>query len=48
MNGDIAALMIGCAAFAVFVISEVRIKQIRARGRRSLIDKYSKGGESDD
>ena len=48
MNGDIAALMIGCTAFAVFVISEVRIKQIRARGRRSLIDKYSKGGESDD
>jgi hypothetical protein len=48
MNGDIAALMIGCAAFAVFVISEIRIKQIRARGRRSLIDKYSKGGESDD
>ena len=48
MNGDIAALMIGCAAFAVFVISEIRIKQIRARGRRSLIDKYSKGGELDD
>ena len=48
MNGDIAALMIGCAAFAVFIISEIRIKQIRARGRRSLIDKYSKGGESDD
>ena len=48
MNGDIAALMIGCAAFAVYVISEIRIKQIRARGRRSLIDKYSKGGESDD
>ena len=48
MNGDIAALMIGCAAFAGFVISEIRIKQIRARGRRSLIDKYSKGGESDD
>lgn len=48
MNGDIAAVIIGCAAFAVFVLSEIRIRKIRAEGRKALIDKYSKGGERDD
>lgn len=48
MNGDIVSVLIGCAAFVIFVASEIRIKGIRARGRQSLIDKYSKGGESDD
>ena len=48
MSGDIAAVLIGCAAFAVYVLSEIRVRNIRARGRRALIDKYSKGGDSDD
>lgn len=48
MNGDIAAILIGCAAFAVFVLSEIRIRNIRARGRKELINKYSRGGDSDD
>jgi len=48
MNGDIAAVILGCAAFAVFVLSEIRIRNIRARGRTELIRKYSRGGDSDD
>lgn len=48
MSGDIAAILIGCAAFAVFVLSEIRIRNIRIRGRRELINKYRKGGDSDD
>ena len=48
MSGDIAAVFIGCAAFAVFVLSEIRIRKIRAGGRKELINKYSKGGDSDD
>ena len=48
MSGDIAAVIIGCAAFAVFVLSEILVRNIRARGRRELIDKYTKGGDSDD
>lgn len=48
MNGDIASVIIGCAAFAVFVLSEIHIRNIRACGRRDLISKYSRGGDSDD
>ena len=45
MSGDTLAIITGCAALAVFIFAELRIRRIRMDGKEKILGKYTKGDE---
>ena len=45
MSGDTLAVITGCAALAVFIFAELRIRRIRMDGIDKILSKYTKGDD---
>ncbi len=44
MNGDVIAVIAGCASAALFLTAKIRIRSIRKSGRDELIRIYKEKG----